>query len=1087
MEELSKQMLELMKFQGQQQVQLQQQLQEQQQKTEEQQLHLQQQQLELQRELAEKQLQHQKDTEEKQLQHQKDSEEKFLDLKKLQLEHQKKTEERFELLTKAIGVAKDDGEFSQSEILSAMDIFYYNVDDDLTFEKYYRRYEDIFQIDFKSWPDQKKLRLLLRKLGSAEHSKFVDYILPKKTNELTFAEVVKLLMELYCPKTSLFHKRWKCMNLTHNEEDDFITFASIVNKHCDDFKLSELSADNFRSLIFTQGLISAKDAEIRRRVLNKLENEPNLTLQQIAEDCQRFISVKQDSKDIEESGIAHIKQVQHYKNNNYTSSKKHSRNNKKFNSSPSNRPKRKLPPSPCYGCGLLHFYNECDYKNKKCENCSFVGHKATHCRRNRQRKSYVKTTKLEGEDQNKRKYVLVKIRNKEVKLLLDSGSDLTILNYHTWKRLGKPTMLQTKKVARSVLNNKIKFEGEVITNVTLKDKTKKLRVFILKNTENLFGTDWLEEFELWDTPISDFCLKVENHTTEADVVKQELKENFPDVFSGGLGRCTKMVASFELKENTQPVFKKKRSVPFASLEKIDQELDRMVESGILSKVDYSDWAAPTVYVKKKNKDIRVCADFSTGLNAALKDYHYPLPSPEEIFNKLNGGKIFSKIDLSDAYLQIPLSEDSSRILCINTHRGLFKFNRLAFGVKVAPAIFQQIMDTMLSDFDFVISYLDDILLTSQNAEEHKKHVFEVFKRIQEYGFKVKENKCDFFLERIKYLGHIIDKDGRRPDPDRSIAIKNMPEPTNITSLQSFLGLANYYQSFIPKMYELRAPLNELLKKDKAWNWTPQCQTAFEKIKETLTSELFLTHFNPELKTIVASDASSFGIGACILHQMPDGSKKPIAHASRALLPAEKNYSQIEKEALGIIFAVTKFHRYLHGRKFMLQTDHKPLITIFGSKKGLPTHTANRLQRWGTILLNYKFNIEFVPSKKLGHADGLSRLIPKYCEPLEDSVIAALRTENENNSSVINLIRELPVTLNEIIEEAESDEYIKEIKEKLRSEDQLISEVFSICNDVLMYRERVVIPATLQKRILKDFHVGHPGATRMKSLMRSYVF
>ena len=132
-------------------------------------------------------------------------------------------------------------------------------------------------------------------------------------------------------------------------------------------------------------------------------------------------------------------------------------------------------------------------------------------------------------------------------------------------------------------------------------------------------------------------------------------------------------------------------------------------------------------------------------------------------------------------------------------------------------------------------------------------------------------------------------------------------------------------------------------------------------------------------------------------------------------------------------------------------------------------------------------MEFVPSKKLGHADGLSRLIPKYCEPLEDSVIAALRTENENNSSVINLIRELPVTLDEIIEEAESDEYIKEIKEKLRSEDQLISEVFSICNDVLMYRERVVIPATLQKRILKDFHVGHPGATRMKSLMRSYVF
>ena len=485
MEEFSKQILELMKFQSQQQLQLQQKMEEQQ--------------LKLQRELAEKQSQQQlelqRELAEKQSQQQLLMEEKMLDLKKLQLEHQTRTEQRFELLTKAVNVGKDDGEvaFGQSEILSAMDTFTYNVEKDLTFEKYYRRYEDIFQIDFKSWPDQKKLRLLLRKLGSAEHSKFVDYILPKKTNELTFAEAVKLLMELYCPKTSLFHKRWKCMNLTRNEEDDFITYASIVNKHCDDFKLAELSADNFKNLVFTQGLISAKDAEIRRRVLNKLENEPNLTLQQIAEDCQRFISVKQDSKNIEESGVAHIKQVQHTKNTQYPSSKNYSRNNsknysrdnKKFNSPPSNRRKGNFPPSPCYGCGQLHWYEDCEFKNKKCDKCLTFGHRASHCRKNRARKSYVKTTRLDGEDGNTRKYVSVKILGKEVKLQLDSGSDLTILNYHTWKWPGKPTMTHTKKVARSVLGEKIKFEGEVITNVTLKNKTKKLRLFVVKKHKQL--------------------------------------------------------------------------------------------------------------------------------------------------------------------------------------------------------------------------------------------------------------------------------------------------------------------------------------------------------------------------------------------------------------------------------------------------------------------------------------------------------------------------------------------------------------------------------------------------------------------------
>ena len=172
---------------------------------------------------------------------------------------------------------------------------------------------------------------------------------------------------------------------------------------------------------------------------------------------------------------------------------------------------------------------------------------------------------------------------------------------------------------------------------------------------------------------------------------------------------------------------------------------------------------------------------------------------------------------------------------------------------------------------------------------------------------------------------------------------------------------------IKNIQNLREPLNELLKKDKPWLWTPECQKSFKKIKKTpecqepfekikknFTSDLSLTHYDPTLDIIVASDASSYGIGACILHKLPEGSRKAVAHASRSLLPVEKQYSQIEKEVLGIIFAVTKFYRYPHGRRFILQTDHKPLITIFGPKKGLPVYTANRLLRWGTILLNYSF-------------------------------------------------------------------------------------------------------------------------------------
>ena len=237
-----------------------------------------------------------------------------------------------------------------------------------------------------------------------------------------------------------------------------------------------------------------------------------------------------------------------------------------------------------------------------------------------------------------------------------------------------------------------------------------------------------------------------------------------------------------MKDDAQPVFKKKRNVPFAAQEQTNKELDRLEQTGILSKTDFSKWAAPGVHVKKKSKQIRICADFSTRVNDGLQDHHYPHPSPGEIFNKLNGGKIFSKIDLSDAYLHIEVDEESSKLLCINTHRGLYEYNRLAFGVKVAPAIFQQVMDTMLGDLDYATAYLVDILATSKTTAEHRNNIINVFEKLQEYGFKVKEAKCDFFLPEIKYLGYIINRDGRRPDPEGANAIRNMPVPDNVHAL-----------------------------------------------------------------------------------------------------------------------------------------------------------------------------------------------------------------------------------------------------------------------------------------------------------------
>ena len=417
---------------------------------------------------------------------------------------QMQAEERLELLTQVIA-NKNSNElnqnvFSQTAIWSALETFHYIPEEDLTFEPYFRRFGDVFKIDCKSWSEQMKVHLLLQKLGAAEYNKFVDYIIPKQMSELSFDEAVKSLMELYCPKTSLFHKRWKCINLTRKEGQDYTTFASVINRHCDDFGLSSLSADNFKILIFIQGLVSTKDAELRRWALNRLKKEPNITLQQLAEECQRIISEKQDSKNIEEAEVAHIRKVR----SNKKSYSPNSQAKAKHNFPEKSQEKPDLPRYPCQRCGELHWQNDCPYWSWKCDLCRHNGHKASHCRPKGPRRSYIKT-RTQAEDENVRKYVMVKIGDKDVRLQLDSVSDLSIINHHTWCKIGKLRMMRTKKVARSVTGERIRFEGEVTTNITLKGKTLKLKMFVLRNTNNLFGTDWIQRFELWNSPISDFC------------------------------------------------------------------------------------------------------------------------------------------------------------------------------------------------------------------------------------------------------------------------------------------------------------------------------------------------------------------------------------------------------------------------------------------------------------------------------------------------------------------------------------------------------------------------------------------------------
>ncbi|CAD6184352.1 unnamed protein product [Caenorhabditis auriculariae] len=425
-------------------------------------------------------------------------------------------------------------------------------------------------------------------------------------------------------------------------------------------------------------------------------------------------------------------------------------------------------------------------------------------------------------------------------------------------------------------------------------------------------------------------------------------------------------------DNANPVFKQKRPVPYGSLAAVEGELNRLQQLGVIEPVTHSQWAAPVVCIKKASGKIRVCSDFSTGLNSALEDEEYPLPTSEEIFANLNGGSVFTQIDLSDAYLQVELDPESQPYAAtLRNQDGSGDFPEKSW-------------TKMITGLNGVAVYLDDIIVVGRSQAEHRENVRKVFARIREYGFHLKLDKCAFEQSEIKYLGFILNASGRRPDPEKVKVIHNMTPPRDQKVLRSFLGMISYYGQFIPNIKALRGPLDRLLVQDEDWRWTRVEERCFQKLKDVLSSDLNLVHFHPKHQIVLAADASEYGIGTVISHIMPDGTEKAYCTCSK------------------------KFHKFIYGRRFTLRTDHKPLLSIFGNKNGIPVHSQNRLVRWAIILLGYNFHIEYVNTDKFGQADALSRMI-QHQEALQQDDVVIAKVEVEVQEVLRSSIRRLPLT------------------------------------------------------------------------------
>ncbi|XP_012532687.1 uncharacterized protein K02A2.6-like [Monomorium pharaonis] len=457
---------------------------------------------------------------------------------------------------------------------------------------------------------------------------------------------------------------------------------------------------------------------------------------------------------------------------------------------------------------------------------------------------------------------------------------------------------------------------------------------------------------------------------------------------------------------------------------------------------------------------------------------------------MQGGKICSKIDLKEAYAQVPVSTESKKYLTISTHKGLFEPHKLPCGIASAPGFFQKQMEQILSGISNVYIFLDDIVIKGVNDEDNLKTTGKVFDVLSECELKLRKEKCCLLKEKIRYLGVEIDAEGIHVLKDRVEAIDRAPHPKNIKKLQAFLGTINYYGKFVRDRSTKLQPLHACLQKNR-FEWIEDCQKAFEQAKKDLKLAEVLINYDPKKELILTCDASDYGLFAVLSHPTPDG-YRPIAFASKTLLASEKKYAPIDKKARAIIFGVRKYYDYLYGRDFILRTDNQPLARILGSKRGIPIMAARRLQSYVIFLSAFRFRVEYVPLTK-NVADGFSRLpMPEKKTKENKAEMTYLKYVVDQNFVCFDY-KQIARETRRDKELTQTTKYImlgwphrKNIPDHLQKY-EIRKDELTIEENCLMWGYHVIIPKKLQEEVLSELHATHVGIVRIKSIARSFFW
>lgn len=527
------------------------------------------------------------------------------------------------------------------------------------------------------------------------------------------------------------------------------------------------------------------------------------------------------------------------------------------------------------------------------------------------------------------------------------------------------TLIHTENNIISIINEND--EAIVLPNVDIEfDEIANYNVYCIKKPNDIRSKDRIEYI------LSK--LDVRHNSVEERMIIRGLITEFHDIFhidGDGLSFAKNGEHRIFTKPGINPVNTKQYRIPHSQKEIVQTKIREMLEDDIIEP-STSLWNSPLLLVPKKSandrKEYRFCVDYRN-LNKNTETQTFPMPNLEEELCKMTGSKIFSTLDIQSAFHQIKMNEDDKEKTAFSTGHQKFQFKRMPFGLKGSPVTWQVYLTGALNELlsGNVMAYMDDIMAYTKTVKDHTELLAKIFGRLRENGLKLKIEKTRLFSSEVKYLGHIINEHGQKPDERNIEAIKNFPRPKNLTEIQRFVGMASYFRKFIHQFAGKAQPLHALCKKNVDFIWSEISEESFQTLKNALMTAPVLAFPDFSRKFFISVDASFHSVGGYISNDAPP-KDRPIEYFSKTLSKCQQNYSTTHKELLAIVLAIERFQHYIWGKPFVVHTDHEALTYLFSQNR-----VGSRLLRWKLLLSEYDFDIIHRKGKNNVVSDCLSRI------------------------------------------------------------------------------------------------------------------